>query len=103
MAILRGSNIKKEINREQKVQSGIPVGSKDPNYTDEAKAKMALARLVIWGVLILIGVLVLGLFLLISFNNQSASVFKDIVSTFIAVASGILGSILGYYYKNNEK
>ena len=95
---------KKQLKKEQKVKSPlIAVESGDDSFTTKDRAIMDLAKLVIWGVLILIAAFGLGLFILSLINSQNTSLFKDIVSTLIAVASGILGSILGYYYKNNEK
>jgi hypothetical protein len=100
MAIVE--EIKKQIEKGKKFKTQIVPQVNDPNYTKKDEAIMGLATKVVLGVLLLIFVLVIGLFVLIALGNKDASTFKDIVSTFIAVASGLLGSILGYYYKNND-
>jgi uncharacterized membrane protein len=95
--------LKKELKGQKINSPSIPIESGDDSYTSKDKAIMDLAKLLIWGILVLIGLLIILLFFLILSNNQNASTFKDIVSTFIAVASGLLGSILGYYYKNSDR
>ncbi|MCJ7793198.1 MAG: hypothetical protein MUP45_04480 [Candidatus Marinimicrobia bacterium] len=96
----RGVKEKEKISIMSNIQP--MAGSDDPSYTGLDKAIMELAKTVIIGVLVLIGLLFAGLFALVLSNNQQVSLFKDIVSTFMAVASGLLGSILGYYYRSRE-
>lgn len=99
MALL-GKDIKKEF---QKKTDQIVANPDDDSFTNKEKTVMELAKVVIFGVLLIIAGLTIGLFFLIVFGKDNgASLFKDITTTFIAVASGLLGSILGYYYKNNE-
>lgn len=99
----------KERNREIRKQVKIlppTYGSSspdDPTFTGRDKAILGLAKMVVVGVLILTGMFGVGLFFLILTNKPDALMLKDTALAFIAVASGILGSILGYYYKSNEK
>lgn len=91
------------LKSQAKVPISLPTSpSNDPNFTGKEKAILDLARTVVQFVFILIGGLFIALFLL-TWNGKEATTLKDITSAFIAVASGILGSILGYYYKGAEK
>lgn len=70
--------------------------------TNLDKEILGLARSVIKWMLILFGILFFGLFILLFTNNTQAGIFKDSLSAFVAVGSGVLGSVLGYYYKSTK-
>lgn len=58
-----------------------------------------LAKYVLFGLFGMLFLLALLLFLLIILDKSGASIFKDILLSFIGFASGVLVSIFGFYYK----
>lgn len=71
-----------------------------PRLREQTRANMA--KYIVLGLFTMLGILTTLLFVLIMLDKKEASVFKDILLSFIGFSSGILVSILGYYYKGKD-
>jgi|SRR3972149_10642920 len=65
---------------------------------EEARGK--LATTIIKGLFFLLGIFAFLLFILLLLQKDSASIFKDILLSFIGFSSGILISVLSFYFKD---
>lgn len=87
----------------QKIETTIVPFPNDPSSTDinrmRETTRANLAKYVLFGLFGMLFLLALLLFLLIILDKPGASIFKDILLSFIGFASGVLVSIFGFYYK----
>lgn len=87
----------------QKIETTIIPFPNDLSSTDINRMRETtrgnLAKYVLFGLFGILFILSLGLFLLIIMDKSQASIFKDILLSFIGFSSGVLVSIFSFYYK----